>query len=730
MIEARVEPVEVGQRGIDDIELRLMVGRSVRLLVTNRETGEAAENVEVNLRSRNGSGWELRGATTTTSAKGVAEFTNVPPGEFAALVFRSDRYMSRTSLVALEGSAGRGDIELPLRLAPAPAIRGRILFPAGVELGQPLIEVGDSRSLSSYEARTKIDAEGHLTITGVSPDKPVLVRVSASSELAWWCAQQEVRAGEQDVEFALSDSVPSGAMRIRTMLESGKRVVAGPQVLVRRGRHVQRAWGQKLTQSLGTTGLWPLAHVSDACWIYFVSPTSNAGALVGPITTSKQGHWPDESLDVVLRPLKRVTGRATNASGSPLALRYVSARVVIEGVISYGRMPTVTALTDTDGSFTMDVLSGVDYEVSVIKRGGERSREFVQLLSAESKIDLRIGRGTQTVDITTVDGEGNPLRGAYVYVVPSGTSKEHVANATSGGDGKATLEIPYNVPPLDLYASYPGGALDMAIVQGWNREPRRLVLPAAQATTGVIVDSKDRPLHRARVWRADDLGRWHLVQEFPRHTWSVALAEGKHRLQARSGHESAPPMGDTGGQWVTAGDEQVSLVLDPGPSLRLQPRGWPKGIAGHGRIAWRTQSGTKSRHVHVSPDTSLIEVYGLDANEEYSLWVVPEATDEDTPPSSCVFLKSARPFDGVQAVDMASARTVAIHAPDFGSKTLRASIQLGSLTVERVSTSLTVTFHGIPVGTWPVRVHVSGETTERTGILDERGTSITLGLPR
>ncbi|WP_336035878.1 DUF7382 domain-containing protein [Halobacterium yunchengense] len=58
-----------------------------------------------------------------------------------------------------------------------------------------------------------------------------------------------------------------------------------------------------------------------------------------------------------------------------------------------------------------------------------------------------VAPGSQTVDVTAVDADGNPVAGATV-VVQSGTADlDGVATATTGDDGVATLEVAPELGP-------------------------------------------------------------------------------------------------------------------------------------------------------------------------------------------------------------------------------------------------------------------------------------------
>lgn len=109
------------------------------------------------------------------------------------------------------------------------------------------------------------------------------------------------------------------------------------------------------------------------------------------------------------------------------------------------------------------------------------------------------------IAVIVVDQEGVSVAGAWVAALDDSLKK--MAEATSGVDGKATLQIPPGVAVASVFASKPGVGLDYFAYWGGgepksnpyklppnHREPLTLVLNGVRQVTVKVVDDHDQPL--------------------------------------------------------------------------------------------------------------------------------------------------------------------------------------------------------------------------------------------
>lgn len=101
---------------------------------------------------------------------------------------------------------------------------------------------------------------------------------------------------------------------------------------------------------------------------------------------------------------------------------------------------------------------------------------------AVSELDVKpspdvIGEGPQTVDITVVDQDGSPVSGATVVLGSDTASVEAVQTATTGEDGRVTVEI-----QAVLAANQMQGTLDVSI-----KPPAGSQYADEQANTEILV---------------------------------------------------------------------------------------------------------------------------------------------------------------------------------------------------------------------------------------------------
>lgn len=164
-------------------------------------------------------------------------------------------------------------------------------------------------------------------------------------------------------------------------------------------------------------------------------------------------------------------------------------------------IPPRIATSDADGSFSFDKLVPRTYEL-VARRGDDVGGPVSHALRAQSDpVVIRIAPGVTIQATVVAAGEGAPVPGATVQLagddsLTATTDAKGVARLRGVGGGYVTLA-----------ASAPGHAKGQTLVQAPESPgavvETRIELRRGAPVTGVVVDSRGKPIAGARVWERD-----------------------------------------------------------------------------------------------------------------------------------------------------------------------------------------------------------------------------------
>ena len=190
-------------------------------------------------------------------------------------------------------------------------------------------------------------------------------------------------------------------------------------------------------------------------------------------------------------------------------------------------IPPRTATSDADGSFSFDKLVPRTYEL-IARRGDDVGGPVMHALRAQSDpVVIRLAPGVTIQAIVVAAGEGAPIAGATVQLaaddsVTATTDAKGVARLRGIGGGYVTV-----VASASGYAN--GRTLVQAPESPGSTVETRLELRRGAAVTGVVVDSRGKPVAGARVWERDVSQPFQLAEEDDK---TITDAKGRFTLAA------------------------------------------------------------------------------------------------------------------------------------------------------------------------------------------------------
>lgn len=210
---------------------------------------------------------------------------------------------------------------------------------------------------------------------------------------------------------------------------------------------------------------------------------------------------PSSSVEVVLQPASRISGRVLDPERRPVVEAAVMSRAA-EGGLAGSSMPVV-ARSDAEGNFEIEGVQPGRVEVSVRAQGFQdftlAGLEVPTDKTVEG-LELVLTRGA-VVEGTVVDDAGNPLVGVAIQVLDprEGEFSRRSPRAQTDGDGR--YSIANAVPgPRSVEAKLEGydrAVRDVEIKPGVNRVD--LVLGSGVEVAGRVVDGAGAGLAGATV---------------------------------------------------------------------------------------------------------------------------------------------------------------------------------------------------------------------------------------
>jgi protocatechuate 3,4-dioxygenase beta subunit len=377
-----------GQRLTLDI---ILVGRGTVQGTVRGPGGLPQPNVAVSAISET----DLSTRTTSTDQNGFYRITGVAVGAFG-LEARSASGSARASgLVLRAGSTTTLDLTI---FGPADAVvAGQVRRPDGSPAASADVGIESSAS-PGLLASARTDAAGSFRFERIAPggyrvraidraagqQGEALITVTADNDAENPAYVLVLLAGTGSVSGRITEIVNGAAVPV-----AGALVAGGLQIV---------------TADSGGNYTIPAVPVGQRV-IEAVNPqTGSRGSRAVTILTAGQV---SQSIDIVLEPLARVTGRVLSPDGQPLAGQEV--RIITgEGTGIGGRTFFVRRTqTAADGTYSFDQLEPRSYPLAAV-RGTEVANGMAALspLVLTSVVDLRLARPTGSVSGRVLDGTG------------------------------------------------------------------------------------------------------------------------------------------------------------------------------------------------------------------------------------------------------------------------------------------------------------------------------------
>jgi len=453
-------------------------------------------------------------------------------------------------------SAAGGPSRGPIGRPPSSAAEHRRVRLAGQVLGMNGAAVGGAEvSLSGASPKTVVSAaDGTFTFEDVDAAEYV-IRATAGDLTG---GPVPVRAPGDPVLVRLN---PGAALVVRVVEDSGKPVVDAEVGLVDDQTRIVRTDGAGLATLRGV----PAGNVGVT--------VSGAGYATSEIAADAAPGMKVE-LTVTLRPGYAVSGSVIDGSSRPVA----GAQVGVRGGLGGAGIRGAQAVTDAEGRFTVTAL-GAGTHTLVAADGDHAPTEAAPVTITDRPI---AGVTITLKDGGVIDGlvtrsDSAPARAATVRIIGGGPSSVRELRTDEQGRFQAR-GLPRGL--LQLQAESDGvtsDVMDVELASAADRPEVRLVLDAADAIAGVVVDSQDHPVAGVQVNAFpdadDDASRPYGVSRAAPATtdrggaFSIrGLHPGDYRLFATGAPGLRNPVDR--GVAAAAGDRNVRIALVAGGALR------------------------------------------------------------------------------------------------------------------------------------------------------------------
>ncbi|MEZ6196780.1 MAG: carboxypeptidase-like regulatory domain-containing protein [Planctomycetota bacterium] len=333
-------------------------------------------------------------------------------------------------------------------------------------------------------------------------------------------------------------------------------------------------------------------------------------------------------LTVGLRPAPVVSGRLVDADdGRPLAGIRVRAELADHYDPELSRIRSTSCLTGVDGEFTLAGLSTERLVFSlesrdrvllgVVPEEGGAPERTLRLRPDEPRSIRLLATRAASIRGQVRDGEGRPLPGASVRLVPSGGDEDPappapIASATTDAEGRYLLEGLATGPAFILIAEHPthagvGRLVDLAPGDAPRGEDFRLTGGAHLEVRVVGADSL--PLENVRVEVASGLVAEGLASRIGAASIRSALSsgDGVAGFDRLATGPTELVLRDDGADGERFPEERRRLELLEGPQsllIRVESRHFVRGVA-------RRRDGTPIANARLvfgpSPETARLD---------------------------------------------------------------------------------------------------------------------------
>lgn len=550
--------------------IQLSRGRTVRGHVRD-EQGQPLGNVDIDEESH-------------TAADGSFEMPGLPPDRDANFVFRKEGFLPARRHV----DAG-GDATLDVVMSRGASVRGQVVDAHGAGVADVMVQARSAGTEMSEES-AKSDESGRFHFDALAPAR-------------WdFRVQRERPAQRGAVRDVDVENVHELTIRLEEMPTA---------TIVGHVTGLDPSWP---TRFVGATNL---ENVSSAGEINAEGDYRIENAPAGTVRVEalageglKETHR-TRAVEADVAPGSEV--RVDLAFSAPLTVhgRVTRGGAPLEGVkVRFRSYEQVAATTDVNGAYTLSLRPG-EYDV-LLTLDGPPLPSGQQHVVIDEAVELNFTVDVSRIAVMVIDEAGQPLSGVHVTAVPRGRTNT-IAEATSGSDGAAILEVPGGM--VTVNAALRGFANAAQDVDDGSPVTLRLVRTSGAAVR--IVDVRDGRTLAGHVVARDASGR---VLVLSNETESdgrmlLSVAPGAYRFSA-----SAEGYGSRTIQaMVPSGEVRITLPRSGALALRassdlhatarlIQPDGeeyvrcWCNGVAeialaGHSTVVDRIAPGSYTLEV-------------------------------------------------------------------------------------------------------------------------------------
>jgi protocatechuate 3,4-dioxygenase beta subunit len=406
------------------------------------------------------------------------------------------------------------NIDVEIKLDRPQIMAGKVLDDAGKPIsgaevsiafmlvmheGQPQYLVG-AQSLEPLTTRT--DAQGRFSFGRIAPDasaefvvnKPSKATVSTFNPENFRGQALQFSSGQTDIWITLG---PEARIEGTVVDKATGRPAAGIRIMATRGRN-QPNFG--LTPSVsGEDGKFTIDSLVDGT--HTLRIVTAAG---------KEAEWIAEPVEVVTEAGKTKSGVKLQLSRGGL-LEVVITDAATGKSVEQARVSIrqeagdeyFSAVSDANGIAGVRLMPG-EYQMTSVQRDGYSRVSEAETITIADGTTTRIERqltGQPRLSGVVRDEEGNPVRGAKLKICPMGTGQD----VTSDAEGK--FEVSWDpgrwrsseTPAMVLVARYERGDLAATADVDEDTRTRDIVLRAAFAMTGRVIDPDGKPIANAQL---------------------------------------------------------------------------------------------------------------------------------------------------------------------------------------------------------------------------------------
>ncbi|MCU0725503.1 MAG: carboxypeptidase regulatory-like domain-containing protein [Planctomycetes bacterium] len=570
-----------------EIEIRLAAGLTVEVRVVAADTGAPLPGASVGVRREYDREF-LSLPAVPTDADGRAVLGPLPR-ERLEVVAGAEGFRAGPG-AALLTPPGSATVEMERRGGEL-TIEGTALFADGTA---PIgAEVTARGPLDVAVARAIVDDRGAFLLTGLLPGRYELC--TGASRDVWHNAATEAEAGGRDVRLVLRPPPPAPpaareALRIRVLGPDGDPVAGGGIVLHSGGAADFRADESRLRDGVADFVRFDSGTPPGERWVEVFrarsaggGPSPSGAAIVGPLPAG------DGEVTVRLPAGLAIGGAVRDEGGAPLP------GIRVEAVPRYpfaaGKATVhADAAAGPDGGFVLAGLGDLEYSVRALPPPGFLPAEPVRARAGAADVRLVLLRGLSAA-ITVLDDAGRPLPGAFVSVHAyeedrvggRGAFAPCGLDEWSGADGIAVLRGIPTGQALELCVSPPKVAVMLFrySLRDWTPGDTTVALERGLVVRGTVTDPAGRPVRSGKVEgrQADLPGALAITYTDADGSFVVGpFRPGPVDLSAEPPGPSFWSLVDVR-RTVSAGEEEVRLVLDPGWTLQVAVEAPPPGTS-------------------------------------------------------------------------------------------------------------------------------------------------------